>query len=169
MKNPNFIFFENDRVFLRLIEKQDLDLVLSWRNQDNIRKWFLHTEPISLDSHIKWFDQYRKLKNDYVFIIIAKDFNDTPVGQVSLYKIDYKNKNAEYGRLMIGHPDAIGKGYAKQATKLLIDGGFQYFLLKEIYLEVKIDNYKAIGLYLDCGFKITKKENNIYTMRIYNE
>lgn len=169
MMKPNSIIFENDKIILRTLREQDLNLTLSWRNQDDIRKWFVHTDIIPIDSHYQWFNKYKKLDNDFIFIIIAKDFGNIPVGQISLYKIDYDNKTAEYGRLMIGNSQARGKGYAKLATKLLIKKGFEYFLLKEIYLEVKENNYRAINVYFDCGFKIVDKKDNLYIMKVCNE
>ena len=168
MPKPNIVNFENNKIILRLLKRKDLPLTLSWRNQDNIRKWFLNSKTISEDVHNSWFKQYKRLDNDFVFIILAKELDNIPIGQISLYKINFRIGTAEYGRLIIAHPDARGKGYAKQATNLLLEIGFKYFYLKEIYLEVKKDNYRARKVYLDCGFIETGIKNCLIEMKIIN-
>lgn len=155
-----------DRIILRLLEQNDLPLTLLWRNQDKIRKWFINTDVIQEDKHLAWFERYMKLDNDFIFVILAKDLDNLPVGQISLYNINWEISRAEYGRLMIGHPNAKGKGYARQATALLLDFAFNTLDLNEVFLEVKSDNKSAIAIYESAGFSITKQSSNLITMAI---
>lgn len=155
-----------DRIILRLLEQNDLPLTLLWRNQDKIRKWFINTDVIQEDKHLAWFERYMKLDNDFIFVILAKDLDNLPVGQISLYNINWEISRAEYGRLMIGHPIAKGKGYARQATALLLDFAFNTLDLNEVFLEVKSDNKSAIAIYESAGFSITKQSSNLITMAI---
>ena len=155
-----------DRIILRLLEQNDLPLTLLWRNQDKIRKWFINTDVIQEDKHLAWFERYMKLDNDFIFVILAKDLDNLPVGQISLYNINWEISRAEYGRLMIGHPIAKGKGYARQATTLLLDFAFNTLDLNEVFLEVKSDNKSAIAIYESAGFSITKQSSNLITMAI---
>lgn len=157
---------ENERVGLRLLEKEDLPLTLSWRNQDSIRRWFLNSNVIDEKDHFTWFDKYVESDNDFVFIVIARDMEDLSVGQVSLYNINWNVASAEFGRLMIGHSVARGKGYAKQASQLLLKIGFEQLALKEIHLEVKENNLPAQKIYIDCGFIETGRENQLIHMKI---
>jgi diamine N-acetyltransferase len=157
---------EGDRIILRLLELDDLPLTLSWRNQDEIRKWFLNTAIIPADGHFAWFERYRELDNDFVFLILAKDLNNAPVGQISLYDIDWDAKTAEFGRLMIGEPRAKGRGIAKKATRLLLDHCFGVMKLKEITLEVKENNEAAIAIYQSTGFSETARGNGLIMMSI---
>ena len=155
-----------DRIILRLLEQNDLPLTLLWRNQDKIRKWFINTDVIQEDKHLAWFERYMKLDNEFIFVILAKDLDNLPVGQISLYNINWEISRAEYGRLMIGHPIAKGKGYARQATTLLLDFAFNTLDLNEVFLEVKSDNKSAIAIYESAGFSITKQSSNLITMAI---
>ena len=155
-----------DRIILRLLEQNDLPLTLLWRNQDKIRKWFINTDVIQEDKHLAWFERYMKLDNDFIFVILAKDLDNLPVGQISLYNINWEISRAEYGRLMIGHPIAKGKGYARQATALLLDFAFNTLDLNEVFLEVKSGNKSAIAIYESAGFNITKQSSNLITMTI---
>jgi RimJ/RimL family protein N-acetyltransferase len=155
-----------DQVVLRLLEQNDLPLTLLWRNQDNIRKWFINTDILQEDKHLAWFEHYKNLDNDFVFLILAKDLNNQPVGQISLYNINWEICHAEYGRLMIGNPIARGKGYAKQATTLLLDFAFNILNINEVILEVKPDNKAAIAVYQSAGFVITKQSSELITMTV---
>jgi RimJ/RimL family protein N-acetyltransferase len=167
MPKRDILPYEDDRLVLRMLEAVDLPLTRSWRNQDDIRKWFLNSDVITEEQHGAWFERYSKLDNDFVFIILAKELGATSVGQVSLYDIDWDTGIAEYGRLMIGHPDARGKGYARHATNLVLRIGFEYLKLKEIHLEVKEDNFSAQKIYLDCGFTEISRGNQLVKMKIY--
>lgn len=152
-------------VRLRLLEEEDLPLTFTWRNRDDIRIWFFHSEPITIKNHYAWFNKYKSLDDDYVFII---EFMDKPVGQVALYHIDWQKQSAEYGRLMIGEDKAKGKGIAKIATDLIIEFGFYTLNLKEIYLEVKKQNINAIKLYERCGFSHIEERQDSLLMKKVN-
>ena len=91
-----------------------------------------------------------------------------PVGQVSLYNIAWAEERAEFGRLMIGDPQARGKGLAKQATQLLLDMAFDQLHLNEVYLEVLEGNQSAIAIYRQCGFQPSACYNNLLKMSLSN-
>lgn len=169
MPKRHFPAIEGDRVILRLLERDDLPLTLSWRNRDDIRKWFLNMAIIPAEAHSAWFERYQELDNDFIFLILAKDPNITPVGQISLYNIDWDTKTAEFGRLMIGEQYARGRGIAREATHLLLKYSFGVMQLKEITLEVKENNEVAIAMYRSTGFIETARENGLVTMSIWAE
>ena len=56
--------------------------------------------------------------------------------------------------MLIGKQELVGKGYAKEATKLLLSYCFLRLNMNRLYLRVYSDNIKAIKLYQKCGFKI---------------
>lgn len=158
---------KTERIRLRLLEEKDLPRTLEWRNQDSIRKWFFSTNILAPEQHFDWFFSYKEKDDDFVFIIESVEDNFLPIGQISLYHINWENHCAEYGRIMIGEPSAKGKGFAKDATQLLLKIGFEVLHLKQIYLEVFKNNTRAISVYLASGFKITQENNDVYTMEIY--
>lgn len=155
---------ENDLVILRLLQKEDLPLTLAWRNQDEIRRWFLTTDVIEVEKHSAWYDRYQNLDNDFIFVIQSKQLANLPVGQISIYAIDWDARVGEYGRLMIGEPLAKGKGLAKSASQLLLGVGFGVLGLERIVLEVKKNNIAAISLYQHLGFVQTETQNDLILM-----
>jgi diamine N-acetyltransferase len=159
--------FGNERIRLRLLEETDLPKTLAWRNQSHIRQWFVHSDLVTAEQHKNWFMHYIAREDDFVFIIEDLDQLKRPVGQVSLYTIDRINKTAEFGRLMIGDPEAHGKGIAKLATSMAIGFGFSYLNLEMIYLEVFKNNLPAIHIYQSVGFVAVHEKDNLLAMQVH--
>jgi len=158
---------ENDRIRLRLLAEEDLEQTLSWRNQDDIRKWFFFQDRIEPANHRAWFEKYQARDNDFVFIIEAKDLDGIPIGQIALYDIDWEQRRGEYGRLMIGEPAAKGKGYAQDATQLVLEVAAEQFGLKEVYLEVYTHNQAARRVYEKSGFIVTESGPEVTKMSYF--
>ena len=153
-----------ERVSLRLLGEADLPSTLAWRNQDHIRRWFVHSDVITPEQHRRWFENYRERDDDFVFLIEETRDLRQPVGQVSLYRIDWAQHRAEYGRLMIGVPEAAGRGLAGEATRLLIDHAASALGIREIELEVFSDNAAAIAIYTACGFRPREHRGSLVHM-----
>jgi len=153
-----------DRLRLRLLEEADLPRTLAWRNQDHIRCWFVHADPITPEQHRHWFAGYRERDDDFVFVIEAMQDPPKPVGQVSLYRIDWARHRAEYGRLMIGEADATGRGLAHEATDVLIRYATAALGIRELELEVFADNAAAIAIYSACGFRLQERRGPMLHM-----
>lgn len=159
---------QDELVSLRLLTRADLVVTLNWRNQAHIRRWFFHSDQITWEQHLGWFEKYLERDDDFVFII--EDLaTGQPVGQVALYHIDWQTQRAEYGRLMIGEEIARGKGYAKAATRLVCLVGFENLGLEEIYLEVYEDNQAARAVYADCSFQLNQVKDGVAYMSLRRE
>jgi RimJ/RimL family protein N-acetyltransferase len=152
------------RVRLRLLEETDLPLTLDWRNRDENRHWFFSPAVISPDQHRGWFDRYRERDDDFVFVIEETDEFKRPVGQLSLYDIDWATGRAEFGRLLIGDPEARGLGVAQLATALLVDEALEGWGLREIHLECRSTNARAIAVYAACGFHAQEPVGDVTSM-----
>src|SRR2546428_12784929 len=87
------------RVRLRLLEYADLPVTLASRNQDHIRPWFGHADLLTWEQHQNWCTQYFQRDTDFIFVIEETHDLDKPVGQSSLYNIEWDKRRAEYGRL----------------------------------------------------------------------
>jgi len=155
---------EKEGVRLRLLEDEDLKMTLAWRNQAHIRRWFFYAEVISWEMHTSWYETYKTRDDDFVFIIEETRTLKKPVGQVALYHIDWAQKRAEYGRLLIGEPDAHGRGMARAATNLLLEQAFAHWGLSEVYLAVYAANTAALAVYAACGFRVESQTAEVLLM-----
>lgn len=152
------------RVRLRLLEEADLPMTLAWRNQDDIRKWFFYSKVITPEQHRKWFEQYGHRDDDFVFVIEERETLRRPVGQLSLYQIDWTVRRGEFGRLMLGDPAAQGLGLGNAATSLLVTEALTTWGLREVHLEVLQTNLPALAIYRSCGFHETGSQDGVVSM-----
>ena len=90
-------------------------------------------------------------RNEYVFGIIDNK-TDTLIGNCGLHDVNNVDGRAEFG-IFIGDKSHWGKGFGKEATRLILDFGFNILNLHEIYLQVFEYNPTAIKLYEQVGFK----------------
>lgn len=154
-----------ERVYLRLLTEDDLPLTRAWRNQDDVRVCFTNPAPITEEGHRSWFQAYEGRADDLVFLIVDRK-SDAAVGQVSLYRIDQRRATAEYGRLMLGEPAFRGRGFAADASRLILDLAFRTFGLREVVLEVLASNRPAHSLYLRLGFVECGRDERSIRMRV---
>jgi RimJ/RimL family protein N-acetyltransferase len=154
------------RLRLRPVEAGDLPLTLAWRNRDDIRRWFKTSNLLVMDQHAAWFDRYLTRDDDFLFLIEEIDRLRKPIGQVGLYGIDWRGGTAELGRIMVGEPDALGAGFAGEATSLLLGFAFREWGLSEVHLEVFSSNARAIRVYHRCGFEAVSEEDGLLRMRV---
>ena len=149
----------NDPIRLRLLEPGDLPMTRRWRNQDHIRQWFLDSAIITEDRHAAWFSQYRDRDDDFVFVIEETAMLKRPIGQISHYGIDWEQRRAKFGRLLIGDPAAAGQGLARRAVETLLEYADAELGLDELRLEVLANNLAAIAIYERCGFTVVARRD----------
>ena len=106
--------------------------------------------PLSIEDEHEWFENVKKNKNDYQFAMKLLN-SSTYVGGISLHGVNHLNQRCTYG-IYVGK-EHWGKGYAKEATELILEYAFQELNLNRIHLEVFAFNERAITLYEKLGFK----------------
>ena len=150
----------NGPVRLRLIEESDLQQTLAWRNREDARVWFKSSNELTLTQHLDWFDRYLTKDNDFLFIIEAMG---KPVGQASVYGIDWETGSAEVGRFLVA-PESAGRGYIGGGCEALIRLCTDVLHLRYLFLEVLPGNEPAIHLYRKNGFAVEHCNNDLIRM-----
>lgn len=149
------------RVRLRPLAEADLPLTLGWRNQEHLRRWFLNSDPLTPEQHRGWFERYREKDDDFVFVVEETKELLKPVGQTALYNIDWERGRGEYGRLLVGEPEAAGRGLAKEATALTLDFAFGALGLEEVESYIKPDNAASLAVCTACGFRVVGERDGL--------
>jgi len=90
-------------------------------------------------------------KQEYVFNVIELE-TDNLIGRCMLFGIDRVDRRAMLG-IAIGEKAYWNKGYGQDATRLLLDYGFNLLNLNNIMLGVFSFNQRAINCYKKVGFK----------------
>ncbi|RXZ84091.1 N-acetyltransferase [Paenibacillaceae bacterium] len=143
--------FESERLLIRPLHQNDLEIVRVWRNNDDIRRWFLQQRLISPEEQRHWFEQYKGKHNDRMFMAVERS-SRLRVGTAALYNI--QPELAEFGRLII-NPARGGQGLGAELTEALCQFGFHSLKLSKIVIEVISDNYAALKIYEKYGFRKT--------------
>ena len=135
------------------MEPGDAEIVVTWRNQPRIRN-VLESGPdeeLTVEKHLEWFTSTR---NDRIDYIVALKDSKRPIGVWS-----YKNselaslpRSLEQGRY-IGDEDALGKGFAKEASKCWTFFGFDVLRLEAIVSVHRVENKPPQALNLALGFR----------------
>ena len=76
--------------------------------------------------------------------------DDEPFGTASLMEINWRHRRARFG-ILLG--DRHGRGLGTEATRLVLDWGFNMLGLANVLLEVLTDNERAIRAYERAGFR----------------
>jgi methionyl-tRNA formyltransferase len=79
---------------LRKLKKEDLELVLSWRNQERIRSNMYTDHIISPEEHQAW---YQRIKSDPNSVYLVFEYQKRPAGLVSFTYIDRLNSKCMWG------------------------------------------------------------------------
>jgi len=138
-------------VELKLIEEEDLPRIVEWRN---FMYDIFYEFPFCVSGTKLWFEKHLK-STDILFMIYSYTFEypDDPIGMVGLTHIDYRNKNAEFGRFLIAGEQNRRKGYGSEAVKLILEYAFDHLNLHKVYLDTIENNDAALEFYKKIGFK----------------
>ena len=149
---------------IRPLVEDDAYTSVRWRNDPEVFKYTgnIYDHEITIESELNWIRKVINNPNDYRCAIIA---DDVYVGNVYLTDID--GVSARY-HIFIGNKDYWGRGVAKEASKQIIDYGFDRFKLKEIKLKVKKQNTRALELYISLGFSLFTSNEEWCEMRLVN-
>ena len=154
------IIYKN--ITLRPLKRDDIKLLMEWRNNKEENKFLKKIPTITMDKQIKWYEEYLKNDKEVIFAICETERINKMVGSLSLYNI--KNNVSEVGRIQIGDKEAHGMGIGKKSLVMIMKFGFEVLNLNLIIGTVNKDNMPALINDIAIGFKIIGEENSISYM-----
>lgn len=158
------------KVALCPIEEKEIPLFQRWINDLIVSRYLSRPDIINtFEDEKKWFKKAVKSNDAATFSVVVKRGGKT-IGNTSLMKIDKVNGNAELG-IMIGDKKYWGRGYGTEATKLMLDFGFNILRLHQIYLKVVAFNKRALKAYRKAGFKLVGRlrESRFFSGEYHDE
>jgi len=161
------MILKGKKVILRPIKLSDAERFVKWFNDPQFNK-FMSQRAVTLQKEREWIKSLSKRKKtDLALAIETKE--GVHIGSTGLHQINKENKNATLG-IMIGEKSYWNKGYGSDASKTLLDYGFNKLKLHRIELDVYEYNPRAIKVYKRLGFKQEgiKREHNLYKGNYYD-
>ena len=146
------MFIKNDIISLRIAEPNDAENIYRWENDMHIWTDSDTRVPISM----RQIEQFLLNNNDLMSekqlrLMIEDAKNGAQVGCIDIYDYDEFNLRAGFGILI--DEKYRGKGYAKNAIKLLSEYCFNTLLLNQIYALVLASNIESMFLFESLGFE----------------
>lgn len=150
-KAAPIVNIEGDLVSLGPLRRDLIPLYLRWINDfGTTRTLAIQNRPMTLEEETAWFDSKASASGEHAFTIYERS-SGGPIGNCDLFKVDFRNRRGEVG-LMIGEPDARGKGYGTEAMQLLLDFAFTALGLNSVMLQYYEFNPAARRCYEKAGF-----------------
>lgn len=152
-ERPSILNIEGQLIALGPVRRDLVPTYQRWVNDfGTARTLGLPPGPMSEDAETDWFERVaRQGSSDVSFTIYDRE-SWRPVGITGLHQIDFRNRTASFG-LLIGEPDARGRGFGTEATRLMLDYGFVALGLNNVMLSVYEFNLAARRAYEKAGYR----------------
>jgi RimJ/RimL family protein N-acetyltransferase len=142
-----------ERLYLRAIERDDLERCHDWMNDEDLRSTLAQRYPMSLSREADWIERTTRGQDpSRLTLAICLFEGDRHIGNCGLEAIDRDNAAATFG-IFIGEKDCRGKGLGEEATRTLCRYGFDEMNLHKIRLDVHAGNTAALQTYERVGFR----------------
>jgi diamine N-acetyltransferase len=162
---------KGNTTYLRVLEREDLDFLESVENDESLWEVSGTLKPF----HRYILKQYLKQAQLGIFkakqlrLVICTIKTDTSIGFIDLFDFDPQHKRAGIGIVIASNNR--GKGFAKDALKILIKYCFKTLELHQLYANILEDNTISLKLFKNQNFEIVglKKDWNHYKNTFKNE
>lgn len=132
---------------LRPIDDSELELMLSWRNSDEVRKNMYTTSIIELNDHLQWYANVQKSLNK---CYLMYENQRKPLGIVAFTDIDAVNKQSSWA--FYSDPKSP-RGTGGKMEFLALDYAFNVLKMHKLSCEVLDYNTAVIRLHKKFGFR----------------
>jgi|SRR3990167_730836 len=131
---------------IRNMRRDDLELVLSWRNHPDVRRYMYSQHEISLEEHQRWFEQSVNNPSRHLLIF---DLDGVPLGFISFNRLASSGV-ADWG--FYAAPFAP-KGSGRQLGRAALNHAFTELGLQKVCGQALAYNERSIKFHRDLGFQ----------------
>lgn len=143
--------YRGNSVTLRPFGEAEAERYLEWVNSAEVAAQVGRALPVSPLEHRRWYEQAVQ-RSDAVFFAIYTEDVSLYIGNVWLWGIHPVNRTAEL-RILIGDPQAQGRGYGTDACQTLLDFAFRRLNLHKVHVYVLASNPRAYRAFQKAGFR----------------
>lgn len=148
-------YLNNDRIYLRAVEPEDLDFMYNMENDPLLWDISSFTVPYSRYTLRQYIENNQNdiFADKQLRLMIIKKSDSIVLGTVDLSDFMPLHARAAIGIALL--KNYRKEGYASDALKLVCDYAFNYLNLHQIYAYISIENQNSIGLFATNGFMRT--------------
>jgi RimJ/RimL family protein N-acetyltransferase len=140
-----------EKVILRALEKEDLELCYRWINDPQIVRTLKSRYPIPIEQEAEWLENAVRPGSGERHFAIERKEDRAHIGNASLHGIDWVSRTGSFG-LFIGEPSAWNRGYGSDAIASLVRFAFEEMNLRKLKISVFDYNERAKHLLASHGF-----------------
>lgn len=148
---PPVVNIAGDLVALGPMRRDLLPSYQRWVNDfRTLRTLGLRPTPLTLEAETAWYDS--QTGDGTAAFTVYERSTWRPIGNTGLHAIDHRNRTAVFG-ILIGEPDARGRGYGTETARLMLDFAFTALGLHSVMLTCFEFNLAGQRAYRKAGFK----------------
>ena len=151
---------KHNGVYIRQVQKGDLESLREWRNRQELSRYLRPIGEITPEMQKSWYEDYLTDDSIVMFAIEETEGLNRLVGSCGIY--DFNGKESNCGKIIIGDPEAGGKGVGYRGELLSLHTGFQKFGFEYYIREVNTENIKSLKMTSKLGFKKTGERSLEY-------
>jgi diamine N-acetyltransferase len=144
-------FLVGEQVYLRSVEKDDLELLRKWANDPQLRALTGETTPMTPAGAEEYLERLSHDPDRVWFVIVLRD-SGRVIGETGLLRMFPAWRTTDLS-IIIGEKDAWGQGYGRDAIRLMIDYAFGSLNFHRISIGVVGFNESALRFYEKMGFQ----------------
>ena len=167
----NIVFLEDDRIFLRALEKEDIynSNYLKWLNDMVVNQFNTHHRfPVLRNNLLNYIEEKNNSKSN-LFLGVFEKSTSCHIGNIILQNINWIDRNAEIA-FILGEKEYWGTGIMYNAGSLLLKHAFKALNLHRIYLGTSSSNLGMQRLALKLGFSLEgRRIDGIYNNGEYHD
>lgn len=145
---------KNERLQLRAVEPEDLDLMYLVENDTELWAYGNTTVPYSHYALRQFIEQHTaNIYQDGMLRLAISTPDGETIGFIDLYRIDFQHARAEVGLVLLAPWQH--RGLAREALALLCTYAHAHLRLHTLYAVVCVENLPALRLFERSGFGIS--------------
>lgn len=169
-KLHRIVFRMGKRIYLRPVLREDIPLITTWINDQEVHQFLEISAPMSPEDEMKWHESIGTKKETDVIFAIVLEKSDEIIGVMGLHHINHKDKTATTGSF-IGRKDLWSKGYGTEAKMLVLEYAFNTLNLRKTCSAVYDFNGRSKRCLEKCGYVVEgcRKEQKFRNGRYCDE
>jgi RimJ/RimL family protein N-acetyltransferase len=153
-------FLEGERIILRTLKKDDLDILFQLSTDKEVCDLIGEVYPITEGEINDYYDRLQKTDNRISFVVIDKEKN-VIIGETGLLRIFAPWRTADLS-IIIWDRNYWGKGYGKEIAKLIMGYAFNDINVHRLSIGVVGFHEGGLKFWKSVGFKEEGRQTEGY-------
>lgn len=151
-QKPKVVFLAGEKISLRPLEERDLERIVVWINDPEVRKYLSSYLPMTMTQEKKWLEHLSGNEKEIVLAVVDNESGEC-IGNTGIHGIkNGRSGSATFG-FMIGDKSFWGKGYGTEILDLMLRYAFHTLGLRKMKSSALAPNIGSRRVHEKCGFK----------------